>query len=915
MTLTPLIGREPETRRIAGLLDGVSGRGGALLVRGAAGLGKTALLAEAAHQARQRGMTVLATTGVQAEANLPFAALHLLLRPLLPLVDNLPETQRVAIRTAFCQSDGPAPERFLIALAVLGLLAEAAQRTPLLLVVDDAHWLDPASTDILAFVARRVGSDPIIMLGAVREEGDCARLESCVDLLVLGGLDEDAARELLRTTAPGLAPSVCERLLRVAQGNPLALLELPEALGDSVRVGGALLPSRLPLTKRLERAFAARLAALPPATRVLLQVAAAADGEVLTEILRAAEAMDELRPEPADLDPAIDAGLVHVDGLALRFRHPLVRSAVYQASSIAERTAAHRALAVVLAADPDRRVRHRASAALGRDPQIAAELEACAERSADRGDLVAAVAGYQRAAELSTEETRRGALKLRAAEAAGELGMSELVRRLLHEANAHDLGPVERARALWLGDGFRDGSERDAAAVDVLLDTAAAMAAHAEPDLALNLLTAAAERCLFGNLGGETVGRLIEVTERTGVAHDDPRRLRILSAAAPLARDAEVYDRLGAADPGDPEAARLLVCAANDIGAFHEAPELCVAATALLREQGRLGELARVLTSWSWSSILAGDFTRAALSADEGARLAAETNQPVWEMSAASAQATLAALRGEREAAEEMSAWIENAASPRDAAFNLALVQYTRGIGALGRGSHAEAYRQLRRVFEPADPAGHCLVACYAIGDLAAAAVYSGHEEEARVLLGEVEAASSLTSSPGLRVCVRHAQILLADEKDVEVEFKRALGEAEPARRPFLQARLHLEFGEWLRCQRRMADSRAELRAARDSFDALDASPWGEQARRELRATGETGGGRGPGTLEVLTTQELQIARMVAGGMSNREIGQRLHLSHRTVESHLYHAFPKLGVRSRAQLRGVLAGPRIETAG
>ena len=915
MTLTPLIGREPERRRIAGLLDGVSERGGALLVRGAAGLGKSALLADAAHQARRRGMTVLATTGVQAEANLPFAALHLLLRPLLPLVDNLPETQRVAIRTAFCQSEGPAPERFLIALAVLELLAEAAERTALLLVVDDAHWLDPASADILAFVSRRVGSDPIIVLGAVREEEDCARLESCLDLLVLGGLEQGAARELLRTAAPGLAPSVRDRLLREARGNPLALLELPAALGDGVRVGGALLPSHLPLTDRLERAFAARLAALPPATRVLLRVAAAADGEVLTEVLRAAEAMGEARPEPADLGPAIDAGLIHVDGPALRFRHPLVRSAVYQAASIAERAAAHRALAVAPAAHPDRRVWHRASAALCPDPQIATELEACAERSADRGDLATAVAEYQRAAELSADATRRGALKLRAAELAGELGLSELVRRLLREANAQDLGPVERARALWLGDAFRDGSERDTAAVDLLLDTAAAMVAHAEPDLALNLLIAAAERCLFGNLGGETVSRLIELADRTGVAHDDPRRLRIVSAAAPLASDIELCDRLRAADPGDPETVRLLVCAANDMGAFPEASEPCVAATALLREQGRLGTLARVLTGWSWASILAGDFTGAALSADEGARLAAETNQPMWEMSAEAAQAALAALRGDWETAEEMSARIENAASPREAAFILALVQYTRGLGALGRGDHAEAYRLLRRVFEPADPARHDLVACYAIGDLAAAAAYSGHLEEARVLLSEVEAASALSSSPGLRLSVRHAQILLAEERDVEVEFKRALGDVEPARRPFLKARLHFEFGEWLRCQRRMADARAEFRAARDAFDALGASPWGEQARRELRVTGETGVGRGPGTPEVLTAQELQIAHMVAGGLSNREIGRRLHLSYRTVESHLYHAFPKLGISSRAQLRAVLVGPQAEMAG
>jgi len=914
MTLMPLIGREPESRRIAELLDRVSERGRALLVRGPAGVGKSALLADAADQARRRGMTVLAATGVQAEANLPFAALHLLLRPLLPLAENLPAAQRAAIRTAFGESDGPAPSRFLIALAVLELLADAAERAPLFLVVDDAHWLDRCSADVLAFVARRLRSDPIVALVAIREEQDSPLFASCFDLLALGGLGQSAARELLRAAAPKLAPAVRDRLVCEAQGNPLALLELPAALGDSVREGGAPLPSHLPLTQRLEQAFTARLAGLPAVTRVLLQVAAADDGNALMEILRAAEAAAGVRPEPADLDPAVGAGLIHVDGPALRFRHPLVRSAIYQATSMAERTTAHRALADALAGDPDRRAWHRAAAVIGHDPQVAAELAASAERLAERGDLTAALAGFQRAAELSTDRMWRGALLLRAAEAANGLGRGGVVRGLLRGARLRDLGPVDQARLLLLLDAFRDGSERDPTAADTLVHAADAMAASGELDLALNLLAAAADRCLSGDLAGETVSRLIEVTGRTGVASGDPRRLRILAAAAPLAYGGEVLDRLpAAAEPGDLNTLHLLVSAADDIGAFHEASALSAAAATRLREQGRLGVLARILTSRSWAALLAGDFTEAAESADEAARLAAETSQPLWRMRAQAAQAALAGLRGDEQAAEEVSARIENAASMRGAAFNLALVQYARGIGALGRGRHAEAYRQLRRVFDPEDPAHHDVFACYAIGDLAEAAVHSGHREEARALLRRAEGASVLTPSPWLRVSVRYAQVLLADEEEAEVEFKRALVDTELARWPFVRARLHLEFGEWLRPRSRTADSRIALRAAVDAFDALGAASWGERARRESRAAGESGHGHDPGMLEVLTAQELQIAQLAAGGMSNREIGRRLYLSHRTVESHLYHAFPKLGISSRAELRRV-TGIRAETA-
>ena len=874
-------------------------------MHGAAGVGKSALLAEAAGRARARGFRVLTTTGVAAEQNLQFAALHQMLRPLLPLATRLPEHQRAAIRAAFGQSDDPAPERFLVALAVLELLTEAAGETPLVLIADDVHWLDRSTADMLTFIAARLRWDPIVMLGGIRLGTDCPSESTELDRIMLGTLDEGTARELLQSRFPELAPTVRERLLREAEGNPLALLELPVALSGSLREGEALLPRHLPLTERLERAFAARSAGLPKATRVLMQVAAVDDSSVLTEIMQAAEAAAGIHADLADLDPAVDAGLIHVDGLTVRFHHPLMRSAVYQDASVAERHAAHRALADVLAADPDRRVWHRAAAAVGRDPLVTAELRATAERASRRGDLVTAVAGYERAASLTANGTRRGALLLRAAEAAAELGSSELVRRLLREADAVELGPVERARSLWLGDAFRGGSMRDAATVDVLVDTAASMAAHGEIDLALSLLTVAAVRCRFGNITGESVRKLVATTDATGVRSEDPRRLHILATAAPLTCGDDVLTRLEAVSkkaPDDPGVLQLLASTANNTGAFHLSSSLCDAAADRLREQGRLGVLARILASRSWAAILSGDFAQAVMSAEEAARLAAETNQPAWQTQAWTAQAALAALRGDHDGIEELAVRIERAALPRGGAFNLALVQYARGLSALGRGRHAEAYEQLHRVFEPGDPAYHELFATFDIGDLAVAAVHSGHRDEARALMRHTEAAAELTPSPWLHATLRFARALLADDAYAEATYQHAIKDPDMLRWPFLHARLLLAFGEWLRRQRRTAESRGPLRAARDAFDALGVTPWSERARQELRASGETSRTRTPGTLEVLTAQELQIVQLAAEGLSNREIGQRLYLSHRTVESHLYRAYPKLGITSRAQL-------------
>lgn len=378
--------------------------------------------------------------------------------------------------------------------------------------------------------------------------------------------------------------------------------------------------------------------------------------------------------------------------------------------------------------------------------------------------------------------------------------------------------------------------------------------------------------------------------------------------AAPLERGAVVLGQLARLDlPDDLRALQLLAAAATNVGAFDQAFSLYGAAAARLRDQGRLGVLARILSIQSWSAILVADFPVALTSAEEGARLAAETAQPLWQMQAWTAQATIAALRGDHAAAEDLAARIEHATLPLGAASNLALVQYARAMSALGRGRHDEAYDQLRRVYEPGDPAHHQLFVAFDIGDLAEAAAHSGHLDEARSLLSRVASAAGRTPSPWLHATLRYARAVLADDENAEAAFRDAADGQDMARWPFLQARLQLAFGEWLRRQRRTAESRVPLRAARDAFDALGATPWGERARQELRAAGETSRRRAVGTVDVLTTQELQIVQLAAAGLSNREIGRRLYLSHRTVESHLYRAFPKLGITSRAQLPGLPA--------
>jgi DNA-binding CsgD family transcriptional regulator len=889
--MSVLVGRGDELRFLGGLLERVGDGGGAAVVRGEAGIGKSALLSAVSQQAATRRMRILTTTGVQVEAQIAFAGLDRLLRPIADQVDRLPPPQRGAVLAAVGRSDEAVPELFLVALATLSMLGEAAAQAPVLLVVEDAQWLDRASADVLLFVARRLDFEPVVLVAALRDGSDGPFADSGLSELALPRLGHAEAELVVDKR---LRPEVRERVLREAAGNPLALVELPavvEAAGQ-----GAVLP----LTARLEDAFAARMASLPEAARTLLLAAAVNDSDALSEVLEAAAIVAGEQLDAEDLVPAIAARLVEADAKSVRFLHPLMRSAIQQRSSVGRRHRTHAALARVVIHD-DRKVWHRAASTAGPDDSVAADLEAAAVRAQRRGGIAAGTAAMERSAELTRDPVRRGERLLRAAELAFELGQRDSVLRLLAEADRVGLSERQRWRTAWIRDSFDDGVLGRAQAAWSLAQVAE-RAAVEDPDLALNLLYGAALRCWWTEPGVEARRSVIAAAERVPVDEDDPRLLVILAYTSPIDCAGIVLDRLRRhASAGDGRAARMMGNAAHAIGAFDLAAGFFADSLHDLRAQGRLGLLARARTLQAWCSGHLADLGVAIPAADEAYRLARDTSQPVIAATARATQALLAGLRGEQDDAYRYAAEAERTALPSDANAVLSAVQFARGAAALAGGRHQDAFTELRRMYDPADPAYHSATRCYAVGDLVEAAVRSGQTDAVPGLMAEMTAVGRRTPSPALHTGLRYARALLADNGQAHSLFEAALRS-----RPIHRARAQLAFGEWLRRQRRVAESRAHLRAARDTFDALGLIPWGDRARGELRASGEASRRRTPDARDRLTPQELQIAQMAAEGLTNREIGQRLYLSHRTISSHLHRIFPKLRITSRAELRTAL---------
>ena len=810
-------------------------------------------------------------------------------------------------------SEEVAPELFLIGLATLELMGDVAEGSPVLLIIEDAQWLDQPSCAVLAFVARRLAAERELMLIAVRDGFPNLFDEAGLTELRLQRLTDKAAGQLLDSRAPGLGPVVRERLLQDAAGNPLALVELPAALRSEQLDEGALLPSRLPLTARLERAFAAQGSGLPSATRSLLLAAAADDAaddaDVLGEVLNTATILEGAAVTADAFTPGIAVGLVEIQGTQLRFRHPLMRSAIYQAASLPERQAAHAALAQVLAGQPDRQVWHRAAAALGPDEQVAAELEETAVRTGRRGAVAVAVAALQRAAELSEDPARRGSRLLRAAEMAFEFGHPRLGPQFLQAAEPLVLPAEERTWLSWLRETYGEATWSGAAKIAPLAEIADKIRSGGHPDLAVQCLLAAALRCWWGNPDQEIRAAVVAVAGRMRLPDDAPARLAILAHADPVAHGVSVINRISRMTPvpADPAGSYLVGSAAAAAWAFDLSLGFLDAAVNGLRAQGRLGLLARALVAQAWAAVHLAREPLAVSAAEEACRLAHETGQLREAASAQLAQATIAAERGDFTVAEELARQAEAVLMPMGATPMLALVQFVRGRGAVAHQRYAEGLDHLRRVLDPADPAYHPFIGAWGLSDLVEAAVHTNSQDAAEAYLKQLESLAAATSGSLLRAEAGYARPMVAQDGQAEALYQAAL-ERDLANWPCYRGRMLLWYGRWLRRQRRAAESRTPLRSARDGFDALAFPALAEKARQELRASGETSHRRMPEAWDQLTPQELQIARLAANGLSNREIGQQLFISHRTVGYHLHQIFPKLDITSRSQLHTASLG-------
>jgi DNA-binding CsgD family transcriptional regulator len=904
-----LYGRDAERSRIDDLLEAArKGQSGVLVLRGESGVGKSSLLEDARERAGD--MLVLSGSGIESEAPLPFAALHQVIRPILGHVDSLPEPQAAALRGALGLASGGGEDRFRVSLATLSLLADAAEERPLLCLVDDAHWLDDASADALVFVARRLEAEGIVMLFAARE-GELRQFEAPgVPTLHLDGLDQAAAGALLdRRAGPALSSTVRDRLLVETEGNPLALLELSSGLSEAQLAGAEAVPEHIPVSARIERTFLARVHRLPEETQTLLLVAAADDSGDLATVLRAAA---QLGVSARALDAAEQQELAHVRGPELVFRHPLVRSAVYQGSPLSKRQAAHRALAHALEsdADADRRAWHLAAASVEPDPLVVDELEQAAQRARERSGFAAASLAFERAASLTADEHQQVRQLTAAAENAWLAGRFERVALLLERGRPIATDPIERAEiGRWRGLVEMIGG-RPADAWQVLVE-AATEVASSDGERALDLLNVASVAAAYS---GDPKANIAVAEVVRGLTVEETPFTRMLTglligvgeladgdfaSSAPKLRLAlELAGELDDQRAVAPPSLALLFAgrAALYLGDDRSAYRIHREAAARARASGVLGALTQVLPILTTAEIWAGRWPSASANATEGLRLGRETSQHHLVSQELVLLALLASLRGDEDECRKLAAETRELASARGLGVVAEITQWALALLELGLGRAEEAIRRAREISDT-------LAVYWSALDRVEAAVRGGEPETAGAWLDSFQPWAENTGAPWARAVALHCRALLADdESEAERLFLAALDVHAQANRPFERARSELAFGEFLRRTRHRVEAREHLRAALDAFETLGASVWAERARVELRASGQTARKRDPSTRGDLTPQELQIARFVSEGLSNREVAAHLFLSPRTVDFHLRNVFRKLGISSRTQL-------------
>ena len=755
-----LLGRANELARLTSALDAIGRHGDALVLRGEAGIGKSSLLQTALREAQARDLRVLRTAGVETESGLAFAGLHRLLHPVQDALDALEPLHRSALRAALGIGEEPAADPYLIGFATLALLSACAAERPVVVVADDLHWLDAASRDAILFMARRVAAEPIVVLAALRDGYEAEVGETQLPELAVRGLAPGAATALLDARAGDLQPAARRRLLDEAAGNPLALIELP-SLATAEAAGTSAGEAPLPITTRLERRFAKRLGDVPPETRTLLLVAAADEASTVREICRAGALLLGAPADGTQLQPAVDARLIALEHGGVRFRHPLVRSAIYQAAPLERRQAAHAALTEVID-DPDRHAWHRSAATLGRDDEVAQEVAAMAGRAQRRGSILQASLLLARAADLSADVALRGERVPRAGELAFEVGRVDLVQRSVEAARGLALGARDAARTELLSEAFSDGVTGDVERVRSLVATARGVG---ETGLALELLKGASVRCWWSAMDAGTRAEVAEAVDGLEVGEADPRRLAILAMVAPFERCAEVIGHLPeavAASAGDAPMLQLTGLASHAVGDHAGALSTLAGVADTLRAHGRLGLLAQVQSMAQWDAVMLGEWALAEAAATEGDRLARETAQPVWGAGITCGLAVVAAIRGDEERAEELLAEAESVIVPHALSDMHSVLLTARGIAALRAGRDAQAFALLAQVFDPRAPAFHYREQFGAVTYLAEAAVACGREDEARAVIDGLVTLAAASTAPALRANLASARATLA---------------------------------------------------------------------------------------------------------------------------------------------------------
>ncbi|MBD5787396.1 AAA family ATPase [Cellulosimicrobium terreum] len=909
-----LRGRDSERQAIERLLtEARAGRSGALVLCGEAGIGKTSLLEHARIVAERSQVRVEGAVGMESERHFAFAGLHQLCAPLLGFADALVEPQRAALGVALGRRSGAVPERFLVGLATLNLLAESAEERPLLCIVDDAQWLDPASAEVIAFVARRLEAERVAFVIAARggDDGEASAFSGIPSVTLTGLGDADARAVFAAAVRTPPDDVVTDRVIAEARGNPLALLELPRTARPAQLASGFELPEAPSIPRRVEESFRRRSAELPEDTQRLLLVAAAEPTGDATLLWRAASRLG-IDSEAAAAAEA--AGLITIDA-TVRFRHPLVRSALYGVADPAARRRAHDSLAAAIdvRADPDRRAWHRGQAVLGTDEDVAAELEQAAERSLARGGMAAAAAFLHRAAELTPDVGQRTSRAMAAAAAKHEAGAPEDALKLLAIAASGPLDDRQAARVKLYRAMIHFYLTQDGDVPAKFLDAAQALRPL---DRAMSretyLLALNASIITGGDQPGSDVRAVADAARAAPAPTEPPRPLDLLldglvttytdGFAAGVgdlrvALTAFCAEGLNAQVPGAADSDRWLWLASRTaVALFDDDLMLDLAArnVRIARRAGALATLHAALVAMASAQVLTGDFAQATQLSAEATEIARATGAVPLPY----AQLFLAAWQGRADETSELVDASARTAGTGNGA-QITLARYATAVLHNGAGSYAAALDAASR----ACGSDELAVGSLALPELVEAAARSGQPERAAVACDQLSTRAHASGTPWALGQAALAHALVGPDADAEDHYREAIERLSASRMTGHLARAHLVYGEWLRREGRRLDAREQLRTAHDTLSEMGATGFAERAARELRATGEHPRPRGDRPDATLTDHELHIARLVATGATSREVAGQLFLSPRTIDAHLRSIYRKLGITSRRQLR------------